>query len=293
MSNRAWNGMRWNGMRWNGVSRLLVTLLSVWLLASCTALVQQVNRSLSNPNLLLGNPSTAIASTASADNYLISKPQYVLSYNRDKGSPNWVSWQLNAAWLGTLPRPPFETDASLPEGWYRVSPDDYTGSGFDRGHLIPAADRNRDPNDSAAVFLMTNIFPQAPGNNRGPWEQLESDCRAWVRQGKELYIIAGTSGAGGIGEKGERAVIGRGKVLVPASTWKVVVILDRPGLGLQDMTATTRVIAVNMPNQQGIKERRWREFQTSVDKIEALTGYDLLSNVPPATQTAIEARIGS
>jgi endonuclease G, mitochondrial len=289
MSNRS--GQNW--MRWCWVSRLLISALTLWMLVGCTSLIQQVNRSFGNPNLVLGNPSAAIASADSADNYLISKPQYALSYNRDKGIPNWVSWQLNAAWLGTLPRPPFATDTSLPDSWYRVSPDDYTGSGFDRGHMIPAADRNHNPNDSQAVFLMTNIFPQAPDNNRGPWEQLESDCRAWVKKGKELYIIAGIAGSGGIGERGKRDIIGRGKVTVPASTWKVVVILDRPGLGLLDVTASTRVIAVNLPNQQGIKERNWQEFQTSVDKIEALTGYDLLSNVPPAIQTTLEAGVGS
>ncbi|HEY9643809.1 MAG TPA: DNA/RNA non-specific endonuclease, partial [Coleofasciculaceae cyanobacterium] len=240
-------------MKGTWVSRFLIGTLILGALVGCTTLLQQVNRSFGNPNLVLGNPSAAIASADSADNYLITKPQYALSYNRDKGIPNWVSWQLNASWLGTLPRPAFTADPLLPEGWYRVSPDDYTGSGFDRGHMIPAADRNRNPDDSKAVFLMTNIFPQAPDNNRGPWEELESDCRDWVKKGKELYIIAGTAGSGGTGEKGKRDTIGRGKVAVPASTWKVIVVLDRPGLGLLDITPSTRVIAVNMPNQQGIK----------------------------------------
>ncbi|MBI4785402.1 MAG: DNA/RNA non-specific endonuclease [Oscillatoriophycideae cyanobacterium NC_groundwater_1537_Pr4_S-0.65um_50_18] len=257
-------------------------------LVGCATLVSQINR-IGNPNLLLGNPSAAIASLSTPENYLISRPQYALSYNRDKGIPNWVSWQLNANWLGSLPRPEFTADTSLPKGWYQVSPNDYTGSGFDRGHVIPAADRNRDPSDSQAVFLMTNILPQAADNNRGPWEQLESYCRALVKQGKELYIIAGAAGTGGIGEKGRQSVIGRGKVAVPASTWKVVVVLDRPGLGLTDITASTRVIAVNMPNQQGIKDRKWQDFKTSIDALEKLTGYDLLSNVAPAVQTVIEA----
>ncbi|HEY9631262.1 MAG TPA: DNA/RNA non-specific endonuclease [Coleofasciculaceae cyanobacterium] len=257
-------------------------------LVGCATLVSQINR-IGNPNLLLGNPSAAIASLSTPENYLISRPQYALSYNRDKGIPNWVSWQLNAGWLGSLPRPEFTADTSLPKGWYQVSPNDYTGSGFDRGHVIPAADRNRDPRDSQAVFLMTNILPQAADNNRGPWEQLESYCRTLVKQGKELYIIAGAAGTGGIGEKGRQSVIGRGKVAVPASTWKVVVVLDRPGLGLTDITASTRVIAVNMPNQQGIKDRKWQDFKTSIDAVEKLTGYDLLSNVAPAVQTAIEA----
>ena len=269
---------------WAAIAIVLVGLIG------CSTLMNQVNRNVGNPNLLLGNPSAAIALFADPQNYLITRPQYVLSYNRDKGIPNWVSWQLNQSWLGTLPRLPFQTDTSLPADWYHVTTDDYTGSGFDRGHMVPAADRNHTTADSQAVFLMTNILPQAPDNNRGPWEQLESHCRELVRQGKELYIIAGGAGTGGTGEKGKRSVIGRGKIAVPAWTWKVAVVFDRPGMSLADVTEQTRVIAVKMPNAQGIKERDWRDFITTIDEIEKLTGYDLLSNVAPATQTALEAR---
>ncbi len=156
---------------------------------------------------------------------------------------------------------------------------------------MPAADRNRTAEDSQSTFLMTNIIPQAPDNNRGPWEQLESYCRELVRQGKELYIIAGGAGAGGIGEKGRQTTIANGNVTVPASTWKIVVVNDRAGAGLERITETTRVIAVIMPNRQGIKDRTWRSFRTSVDEVEALTGYDFLSNVPTAIQDVLEAEI--
>ncbi|MBW4659450.1 MAG: DNA/RNA non-specific endonuclease [Drouetiella hepatica Uher 2000/2452] len=277
------------GVRWKWVGGLLISAIALLSLSGCATVISQINRNIGNPHLLLGNPSAAIASLSTPSNYLISRPQYALSYNRDKGIPNWVSWQLNETWLGSLPRPQFEPDTSLPKGWYQVSPDDYTGSGFDRGHVLPAADRNRDPQDSQSTFLMTNILPQAADSNRGPWEQLESYCRALVRTGKELYIVAGSAGTGGVGEKGKRSIIGRGKVAVPASTWKVIVVLDRSGLGLADITTLTRTIAVNMPNQQGIKDRKWQDFKTSIDEIEKLTGYNLLSNVAPAVQTAIEA----
>jgi endonuclease G, mitochondrial len=271
----------------------MICLVALWILSGC-ALVSQLLPTLlgsSNPNLLLGNPSNAVTSTADANNYLIVRPQYVLSYSRDRGIPNWVSWQLNQSWLGSLPRSSFTPDPSLPQGWYQVTPNDYTGSGFDRGHMIPAADRNKTETDNQAVFLMTNILPQAPDNNRGPWEELESYCRGLVNKGRELYIVAGGAGSGGIGERGKKQAIDRGRIVVPASTWKVVVVLDQPGAGLQGITETTRVIAVNMPNQQGIKEEDWKTFRTSVDAIEKLTGYDLLSAVPEATQKAIEAKV--
>ncbi|MBD2462858.1 DNA/RNA non-specific endonuclease [Oscillatoria sp. FACHB-1407] len=248
-------------------------------------------QAIDSPHALLGNPTGATTSVAQPDNFLVVRPQYVLSYNRDKGIPNWVSWQLNQGWLGELDRVPFETDTTLPDGWYRVTPDDYTGSGFDRGHLVPAADRDRTEADRQAAFLMTNIMPQSPDNNRGPWEKLESYCRDLVKQGKELYIIAGGVGSGGIGERGRQTAIAQGRVAVPASTWKVVVVLDRPGLGLAGVTTLTRTIAIVVPNRQGIKAQDWRDFRTSIDAVEELTGYDLLSAVPKPVQDVIEPRI--
>ena len=244
-----------------------------------------------SPHLLLGNPSGATATVFTPNNYLIERPQYTLSYNRDKGIPNWVSWQLNKSWLGTLERPAFRPDTTLPAGWYEVKPSDYTSSGFDRGHIIPAADRNNTEEDSAAVFLMSNIIPQAPDNNRGPWEQLEIYSRQLAKQEKELYIVAGSSGTGGIGSNGKETTIGKGKVTVPARTWKILVVLDTPGLGLSGITENTRVIAVDLPNEQGIKDVKWTQYRTSVDQLEELTGYDFLSNVPSKIQEVIEAKI--
>jgi endonuclease G len=239
----------------------------------------------------MGNPSGATTNLANADNYLIVRPQYALSYNRDKEIPNWASWQLNQDWLGALPRGSFIPDTSLPRGWYQVTPQDYTGSGFDRGHLVPAADRNKTTEDSQAVFLMTNILPQAPDNNRGPWEKLERHCRELVSQGKELYIIAGGVGSGGVGERQRMKAIDHGQIAVPAVTWKAIVVLEHPGMGLPGITESTPVIAVIIPNRQGIKEQEWQTFRTSVDAIEQLTGYDLLSNVPRPIQDVIEARV--
>lgn len=256
------------------------------LLSGCTALLTPIAANQS-PHLLLGKPSPA--TSFNARDYLVLRPQYALSYNRDKGTPNWASWQLNQAWLGDLPRPNFEADPALPQDWYRVSPNDYTGSGFDRGHLVPAADRNQTPTDSKAVFLMTNILPQAPDNNQGPWERLESYCRDLVRQGKELYIVAGRVGEGGNGLKGSQTTIGKGKISVPAQLWKIVVVLDQPGFGIERITETTPVIAVLMPNRQGIKEMNWRSYQTTIDQIEQQTGYDLLSNLPEPLQAKLEA----
>jgi endonuclease G, mitochondrial len=241
-----------------------------------------------NPNLLLGNPSQA--TVGDRNNLLISRPQYVLSYNGDRGIPNWMSWQLNQSWLGTLPRRSFMPDTKLGAGIPLVTPNDHNGSGFDRGHMVPAADRNRTPQDSQSVFLMSNILPQAPDNNQGPWEKLESYSRELVRQGKELYIVAGGTGDGGTGKSGFATTIARGKVAVPKMTWKVIVVLDAP-TAMPAITSKTRVIAVMMPNEQGIKDQPWQNYRVSVDAVEAITGYDLLSTVPQRTQTVLEKRV--
>jgi len=142
-----------------------------------------------NRNLLLGNPSNTTSSIASADNYLLVKSQYVLSYNSKTKTANWVSWQLNRSWIGIADRQDnFRPDDALPVNWYAVRPNDYTGSGYDRGHVAPSADRTRNEADNSATFLMTNMMPQVPEVNKGVWGDLEEYCRELVQQGKELYI---------------------------------------------------------------------------------------------------------
>lgn len=265
---------------------LLGTLLAGGL-GGCLPVVQ----SATSVHLLLGNPSGAIASVTAPDNYLIERPQYALSFNRSRNILNWASWQLNRDWLGNLPRSEFQPDRTLPQGWYQVTPRDYTGSGFDRGHTVPASDRNRSPEDSQSVFLMTNIFPQAPDNNQGPWQAFEVYCRDLVRRDqRELYIIAGSTGVGGSGERGKQRSVGQGKITVPAQVWKVVLVLE-PGAELRDVTQQTQAIAVIMPNQQGIRDTPWQRFRVSVDDVEQLTGYDFFSNLPRDVQAAIEARV--
>jgi endonuclease G, mitochondrial len=239
-----------------------------------------------NVHLTMGIPSEATPNVANADDYLIadnSRP-YAISYNNDKRIPNWSSWQLNQSWLGKVPRSnDFRSDTTLPKGWYQVKSSDYNGSGYDRGHLTPSADRTKDPQTNSSTFLMTNILPQTADNNRDVWEGLESESRRLVNAGKELYIVAG-----GAGEKG---TIGAQRISIPASTWKVIVVMDKLNSTASDVTERTRVIAIYVPNVQGIKDKTWRDYRVSVDALEQRTGYDFLSNVPEAIQEAIESKL--
>ncbi len=245
-------------------------------------------------HLTLGNPSGAVTNVSFPSNYLLDKPQYAVSYHRDRGIPNWVSWHLSNLWLGSAPRQnDFRADTTLPAGWYRVQGTDYSGSGFDRGHHCPSADRTSTIADNSATFLMTDMMPQAPDNNQGPWEALETYCRTLVSSGNELYIIAGGTGSGGTGSNGGvTTTITSGHVAVPAQTWKVIVVLaDTGGNDVLRVTTATRTIAVIMPNTQGIRANDWRSYRVSVDQVESLTGYDFFSSVSAPVQSVIEARV--
>lgn len=245
-------------------------------------------------HLTMGNPSNAAVNVNQPTNYLLDKPQYAVSYNRDLGRPNWVSWHLDSTWIGSTARQnDFRNDTTLPAGWYQVQGTDYTGSGFDRGHNCPSGDRTNTVASNSATFLMTNMMPQAPDNNQGPWEALESYCRTLVSQGNELYIIGGGSGSGGTGSNGGTTyTVAGGHVGVPSQTWKVIIVLpSATGNDVARVTTSTRTIAVKMPNVQGIRTVDWKSYRVSVDQVEALTGYDFLSSVPASIQSVIEARV--
>ena len=119
----------------------------------------------------------------------------MLSYNSETPTANWVSSQLNRSWIGAADRlDNLHLDNALPAAWYKVRPSDNTGSGYNRGHIAPSADRTRNEADNSATFLMSNMMPQVPELNRGVWGDLEEYCRELVEQGKELYISGGAGG---------------------------------------------------------------------------------------------------
>src|SRR5262245_54317718 len=246
-------------------------------------------------HLTMGNPSNATPSVTDPNNYLMEKPTYSLSYNRDKGIPNWVSWHLDQSWIGTLARDDtFRADPAVPPDWYRVQSTDYSGSGFDRGHMTPNADRDyqtRIPINQE-TFLMSNMVPQSPDNNQGPWAGFEEYLRAQLPLNgeQEMYVISGPLGVGGSGSNGGTTnIIAGGHVTVPAYTWKVVLVLPKGDDDVSRASCSSRTIAVLMPNIQGIRNDPWEIYLTRVDVIEALTGYDFFSNLPEAVQNCVEA----
>lgn len=243
-------------------------------------------------HLTMGNPSDAVANVNQPDNFLMEKAGYVLSYNREKGTPNWVSWHLEDSWYGSLARvDTFRADPAIPSDWYRVEGFDYGLSGFDRGHMTPNADRdneNRIPVNQE-TYLMTNMIPQAPDNNQGPWAGFENYLRGLAGSTNELYIVSGPLGIGGTGSGGFQNKIAGGRVTVPAYTWKVVMVLPKGENDTTRVAANTRTIAIKMPNIQGIRTKDWTEYLTTVNEIETATGYDFFENVSDPVENSIEA----
>jgi uncharacterized repeat protein (TIGR01451 family) len=240
-----------------------------------------------NLQMQLGNPSGAIADTNNHNHYLIQRTVEAIDYSDNFGLPNWASWDLTANDLGSSGRTSsFYTDTNLPPNFYRVNTDDYSGSGYDRGHMCPSADRTTNSAVNKLVFFMSNIIPQAPNNNEGVWGTFEGYCRTLAESGNELLIICGPSGFNG-------TLIQPGQsIFVPQYTWKIVVVVP-PGSDtnvLNRIDATTRVISLKIPNSNGVSSS-WQNYVTSARQIEVDTGYTFFTALPADIAAALRDKV--
>ncbi len=233
--------------------------------------------------LPFGNPSNAVADPNIKDNYLLIKSASAISYNNTRGTANWIQWKTSKESLGnSIPRPDFEPDTDLPKSFRRITTRDYIGTGYQRGHLVPSADRFGDRSLNAETFLMTNIVPQLGALNEYPWEKLESYVRSQVRRGRfDAYQIAGVYG--------EKEILKR-KVTVPTNCWKIIAFVRR-GDPPETINEQTRMIVVDMPNTEGIDDKPWETFRTTIRSIEERTGLDLFAWLPREEQDRIEMQI--
>lgn len=245
-----------------------------------------------NSPLYFGNPSAA--SKVSYDNYLLEKTTYALSYSESKGIPLWCAWHLCAKDLGNVKRSgAFEAD-SLPFDMKKVKPGDYNYKkyGFDRGHLCPSSDRTASEEANRETFLMTNMVPQSPSLNRTVWKNLESYSRSLVKNGKELYIVAGGAGEGGESEKGKFSFIRSesANITVPSFCYKIILVLDEGENDIARVNEKTPVICVLIPNGKNL-EKDWSYYTLPVDSVEELTKFDFLSLLPDEIEDVIEADV--
>ena len=238
-------------------------------------------------NTEFGEPGDADPS----DDIIVRRAQYTTSFNPLRGIPNWVSYDLDPTHFGTEDRCDcFTFDPALPASLTHYTTADYTGAGtfhgygIDRGHLARSFDRTSASFDNATTFYFSNIVPQAADLNQGPWAAFESFLGDMARlQNKEVYIVTGASGSKG-------TIKNLGAITIPARTWKVAVILPHDqGLASIHSYQDLQVIAVNMPNDPGVRNVPWQTYLTTVDAVEALSGYDLLALLADQVEIAVES----
>ncbi len=224
------------------------------------------------------------------DDFIIRREQYTTSFNRWRGIPNWVSFNLEATHFGDQDRCNcFTFDPELPKSFKPYTTADYTGAsafhgyGIDRGHLARSFDRTAGNLDNATTFYFSNIIPQASDNNQGPWAVMEIAVGDMARfQNKEVYVIAGASGSKG-------TIKGENNITIPSHVWKVVVIMPRDqGRANVDSYDDIEVIAVIMPNDAGIRNVDWNTYRTTINAVEALSGYNLLSLLNTRIEAVVE-----
>jgi endonuclease G len=174
--------------------------------------------------MLLGNPSNATADTNAHSHYLIQRDVEALDYSASLRQANWASWHLTTTDTGSSGcSSSFYKDATLPSNFNPVLPTDYTGSGYDRGHMCPSGDRTRTEAHNDETFLMSNIIPQAPGNNQGVWAKLETDCRTIAAAGNEVLITCGPEGFG------SAHTASPGQIPIGSNVWKIIVVVPLGG----------------------------------------------------------------
>jgi DNA/RNA endonuclease G (NUC1)/PKD repeat protein len=230
------------------------------------------------------------------DDFIITRLEYTSSWNKNLGRPNWVSEKLDASTYGAEDRCNcFTFDPELEaQGFPKYTTADYTGAGafagygIDRGHMTRSADRTAGNLDNARTYYFSNVLPQAAANNQVTWKLLEDTLGTIAEnQGKAVYVIEGGSSSAQFPSKG--FIKGQNKVEMPGAVWKVAVIMDH-GKGLADVHSVNDVaiIAIITPNDPSVNPD-WHTYKTTVDAVEALSGYDLLSLLEDNLETAIES----
>lgn len=204
---------------------------------------------------------------------ILKRTGYVASYNKTTLLPNWVAWHLTAERTeGSAKRSgvDFAEDTEVPEP--RATDWDYYNSGYDRGHMCPAADNKWSKKAMEESFLFTNMCPQNGNLNRGDWNEMEMACRKWAKKYGDLYIVCGP-----ILYKGKHKTIGNNKVVVPEAFFKVVL---RTGDDPQAIGFIYKNTSGNRPKDS---------YVNTVDEVERITGIDFFPSLPDDVEKNVEA----
>lgn len=221
---------------------------------------------------LYSDNCAALLGIGGTQGILLDKTYFVVNYCPAWGSPFWVAECLQASDIKkTSKRPPFFADPNLPES-LRVTPGDYTGSGFDRGHLAPYADMARSKAAMKASMVMSNMHPQYPSLNRESWRLLEEAVRDSVAAKGKGWVVTGQivrSVPFFIGKKHG--------VVVPDLSFKVVLLLDDAG-----HYSGFGALGLN------VKDDAPTDY-VSIDSVEVLSGFDFFPLLPDSIENRIES----
>ena len=201
---------------------------------------------------------------------LVEHTHYQFDYNESHEQPNWVYYVLTRDGVdGVAERKNnFRSDTKVSSG--SASTNDYKASGYDRGHLCPAADMRSSQVAMNESFFMSNMSPQHPSFNRGIWKKCEEVVRGALTD--TLYVITGPIFRDNIG------VIGANKVTIPGSYYKV--IYDK---------CKSKIVAYVIPNEKTALPLD--HFLTTVDNVESLIGVDLFYQLPDHIESKLEKTI--
>lgn len=213
-------------------------------------------------------------STRERDEIKLRRTGYTVSYNNFYKTPNWVAWELTRTeTTGTETRKSkFLPDPDLPEP--RVEHADYTHSGYDRGHMAPAADMKWSEKAMEESFYMSNICPQNQKLNRDDWKDLEDQCREWAKQYGQVYIACGP-----IYDQESPKRIGVHQVAVPDRFFKVVLVYERK-----------KPVAMGFLFENKAHHQSLQKYVVSVDHVEEETGLDFFSLLPDSVENHIESQ---
>ncbi len=199
---------------------------------------------------------------------------YAFQYSEKHEQAFWVGYELTKKETEKA----FErTDEFIPDpavstGTATVA--DYAKSGYDRGHLAPAADMGWSQQAMAESFYFSNMSPQEPGFNRGIWKNLEEQVRTWAKAYDSIYVVTGPVLKDGLVQLGPNGVS------IPKYYYKV--ILDNTG-------DDAKAIGFLMPNQAS--KEPLEKFAVSVDQVEQETGIDFFNKLPDSRENAFEKEV--
>ena len=203
---------------------------------------------------------------------IIHHKGYTVSYNKDLKIPNWVSYELTRQETkGKEKRSDNFIADPLVKGAIATNAD-YARSGYDKGHMAPAADMKWSPEVMKESFYFSNMCPQHPQLNRRGWKNLEEKIRDWAIADSAIIIICGP-----IINQSSRT-IGKNKVAVPERFFKVV---------LSPFVKPVRGIGFLFNNRQAVEPLS--TYAVTIDSIEKLTNMDFFSPLPDEIENEVEA----